>query len=71
VFAPYIVCFLLNTEQAETFHPQKWFQQDKEAHGYDGPLHIEPAPCGALGDLFLENYQSKVLQSCLSMRRVC
>ncbi|ETN38729.1 uncharacterized protein HMPREF1541_06767 [Cyphellophora europaea CBS 101466] len=47
--------------KSETFHPQKWFPDDKAAHGYDGPLHIEPAPCGPLGDLFLENYKSKGL----------
>ena len=49
-------------KKAETFHPQKWFEEDKNAHGYDGPLHIEPAPCGPLGDLFLENYKSKGLK---------
>lgn len=49
------------TPQAETFHPQKWFPEEKSAHGYDGPLHIEPAPCGPLGELFLKNYQSKGL----------
>lgn len=53
--------YTTNLCQAETFHPQKWFPEDKSAHGYDGPLHIEPAPCGPLGDLFLENYKSKGL----------
>lgn len=48
-------------KKAETFHPQKWFPEDKNAHGYDGPLHIEPAPCGALGDKMLKSYQSKGL----------
>ena len=47
--------------KAETFHPAKWFPGEEKAHGYDGPLHIEPAPCGPLGDLFLKNYQSKGL----------
>jgi choline dehydrogenase-like flavoprotein len=43
------------------FHPQEWFPEDKNAHGYDGLVHIEPAPCGRLGDLFLESFQSKGL----------
>lgn len=47
--------------QSECYHPQKWFPEDKKEHGYDGPLGIEPAPCGPLGDLFLKNYQSKGL----------
>jgi choline dehydrogenase-like flavoprotein len=50
-----------NLVQSENFHPQKWFPENKNAHGYDGPLHIEPSPCGPLGDLFLKNYQSKGL----------
>lgn len=48
-------------KKAETFHPQKWFPEDKNAHGYNGPLHIEPAPVGPLGELFFQNYQSKGL----------
>ena len=45
--------------QAETFHPKKWFAEDKASHGYDGPLHIEPSPVGPLGEKFLKSYQSK------------
>lgn len=47
--------------QAETFHPQKWFPHNEKAHGYDGPLHITPAPCGVLGEHMLKSYQSKGL----------
>ncbi|KAI0162423.1 putative GMC oxidoreductase [Pestalotiopsis sp. NC0098] len=48
-------------KKAEKFHPQEWFPENKDAHGYDGLVHIEPAPCGPLGELFLENFQSKGL----------
>lgn len=51
----------LSTTQAETFHPAKWFPEDKNSHGYNGPLHIEPAPVGPLGELFFRSYQSKGL----------
>ena len=48
--------------QAETFHPQKWFTEDKNSHGYDGPLHIEPSPVGPLGEMMFTSYKSKGLQ---------
>jgi hypothetical protein len=28
--------------EAENFHPKKWFKEDKESHGYNGPIDIEP-----------------------------
>jgi hypothetical protein len=28
--------------QAENFHNKKWFKSDEAAHGYDGPLDVEP-----------------------------
>ncbi|KAK5065165.1 hypothetical protein LTR84_001001 [Exophiala bonariae] len=54
-------------KKAETFHSSKWFQEDKDSHGYDGPMHIEAAPCGPLGELMLESYQSKGLKFCPDM----
>lgn len=50
------------TFQAETFHPADWFPEDKNSHGYEGPLHIEPTPTGPLGDLMFKSYQSKGLE---------
>ncbi|KAK4942352.1 hypothetical protein LTR10_017959 [Elasticomyces elasticus] len=47
--------------KSETFHPSEWFEEDKTAHGYDGPMHIEAAPIGPLGELMLESYKSKGL----------
>lgn len=47
--------------QSETFHPSDWFPADKSSHGYDGPMHIEAAPVGPLGELMLESYKSKGL----------
>lgn len=29
-------------KKAEKFHEKKWFKEDKEAHGYNGMLDIEP-----------------------------
>jgi len=29
-------------KQAENFHGKEWFQEDSKAHGYSGPLDIEP-----------------------------
>ena len=50
-----------DTSQAESFHPKKWFPEDKNSHGYDGPVHIEPGEETPLGNLFLESYESKGL----------
>lgn len=47
--------------QAEHFHPQKWFPHDENAHGYDGPLSIEPAPVLPIADKFFESFKSKGL----------
>lgn len=47
--------------KAETFHPKEWFPHDPEAHGWDGPLHIEPGQTTQLADLFFESYKSKGL----------
>ncbi|TKA78631.1 hypothetical protein B0A55_02677 [Friedmanniomyces simplex] len=48
-------------KKAENFHPQDWFQHDESAHGYDGPLNIEPAEVYPIADKFFESYQSKGL----------
>jgi hypothetical protein len=29
-------------KKAENFHNKKWFDADKDAHGYDGLLDVEP-----------------------------
>ncbi|CAI0655110.1 unnamed protein product [Colletotrichum noveboracense] len=44
--------------KAETFHPKDWFPHDDEAHGWDGPLHIEPGKTIPLTDKVLESYKS-------------
>lgn len=49
------------SNQAETFHPQDWFPHDESAHGFDGPLHIEPAKVYPIADKFFESFQSKGL----------
>lgn len=43
------------------FHPKKWFPHDESAHGYDGPLHIEPGETFPLTERFLKSFQSKGL----------
>ncbi|KAK4952207.1 hypothetical protein LTR10_010129 [Elasticomyces elasticus] len=48
-------------KKAENFHPQDWFPHDESAHGFNGPLHIEPAPVFPIADKFLQAYQSKGL----------
>ncbi|KAI9685608.1 MAG: hypothetical protein M1822_004466 [Bathelium mastoideum] len=48
-------------KKSETFHPSEWFPADQNSHGYNGPMHIEAAPVGSLGELMLESYQSKGL----------
>jgi choline dehydrogenase-like flavoprotein len=47
--------------QSESFHPQDWFPHNEGAHGYDGPLHIEPAQVFPIADCFFESFQSKGL----------
>jgi len=47
--------------QAEAFHPQEWFPHNEDAHGYNGPLSIEPAEVFPIADRFFESYQSKGL----------
>lgn len=47
--------------QAETFHPKPWFPHDEKAHGFDGPLHIEPGDVPPLADMFFESYKGKGL----------
>lgn len=49
------------TMQSESFHPKEWFPHNQDAHGYDGPLHIEPAESLPLADRFHESFQSKGL----------
>lgn len=49
-------------KKAETFHPKKWFPHDESAHGYEGPLHIEPAlPPIPIADALFESFKSKGL----------
>ncbi|PIB02803.1 Pyranose dehydrogenase 3 [Cercospora beticola] len=49
-------------KKAETFHPKKWFPHDEDAHGYDGPLHIEPAlPPIPIADALFESFKDKGL----------
>lgn len=60
----YRLCHLYETTnslQAEDFHPRPGFPHNKDAHGYGGPLHIEPADTTPLADRFLESWQSKGL----------
>ncbi|KAK4580436.1 hypothetical protein LTR86_000639 [Recurvomyces mirabilis] len=48
--------------KSENFHPAHWFPHNKKAHGYGGPLHIEPAPAlFPIAHNLLESYQSKGL----------
>ncbi|KJX92762.1 gmc oxidoreductase like protein [Zymoseptoria brevis] len=48
-------------KKAEHFHPQKWFPHNRDAHGYDGPLNIEPAPVYPIADRFFESFKLKGL----------
>ena len=50
-------------KKAETFRPKDWFPHDKDAHGYDGPLNIEPATeVFPIADRFFESFKSKGLE---------
>ncbi|KAK3111052.1 hypothetical protein LTR53_014068 [Teratosphaeriaceae sp. CCFEE 6253] len=44
--------------KAENFHPQDWFPHTESAHGYGGPLHIEPAPVFPIAERYFESFQS-------------
>ena len=47
--------------QAESFHPKEWFPHDENAHGYGGPLHVEPGNTSQLTDMFFESYKARGL----------
>ncbi|KAL4780679.1 hypothetical protein BJX76DRAFT_337248 [Aspergillus varians] len=43
-------------KKAETFHPKPWFKEDKSAHGYSGPLHIEPHDLAPIADRLIDSF---------------
>lgn len=43
--------------KAETFHDKDWFTADKKAHGYEGPLHVEPHDLAPISHLVMQSYQ--------------
>jgi hypothetical protein len=45
--------------QAETFHTKPWFQADEKAHGYDGPLNIEPHDLAPISELLLKSMEDQ------------
>jgi choline dehydrogenase-like flavoprotein len=47
--------------KSETFHNKPWFKVDEKAHGYDGPLHIEPHDLAPISNLLLDSFQSQGL----------
>lgn len=47
--------------QSEHFHGKEWFNADEEAHGYNGPLHIEPHDLAPISKLMLESMESQGL----------
>ncbi|KAF2718701.1 GMC oxidoreductase [Polychaeton citri CBS 116435] len=47
--------------KSETFHSKPWFNADKSAHGYEGPLHIEPHDLAPISRLMLLSMESKGL----------
>ncbi|TVY39803.1 Oxygen-dependent choline dehydrogenase [Lachnellula occidentalis] len=42
-------------KKAENFHGKEWFKADEEAHGYDGPLNIEPHDPAPISKMVLES----------------
>ncbi|KAI9370410.1 hypothetical protein BJX61DRAFT_96484 [Aspergillus egyptiacus] len=48
-------------KKSETFHTKPWFQEDKSAHGYSGPLHIEPHDLAPIADRLLDSFVDKGL----------
>ncbi|KAK5099254.1 hypothetical protein LTS08_005834 [Lithohypha guttulata] len=47
--------------KSENFHTKDWFQADAKAHGYDGPLHIEPHDLAPISELLLKSMESQGL----------
>lgn len=47
--------------QSENFHNKEWFQAEEKAHGYDGPLHIEPHDMAPISELMLKSMESQGL----------
>ncbi|KAI9726285.1 MAG: hypothetical protein M1828_001558 [Chrysothrix sp. TS-e1954] len=43
--------------KAETFHEKDWFAHDKEVHGYDGPLHVEPHDLAPISNMIMKSYE--------------
>lgn len=52
---------MAHDDQAETFHTKPWFEADKKAHGYDGPLHTEPHDLAPISQLVLKSMEDKGL----------
>ncbi|KAF5871960.1 putative gmc oxidoreductase protein [Botrytis fragariae] len=44
--------------KAETFHNKPWFDAEKDAHGYNGPIITPPYDPAPISNLVLESYQS-------------
>lgn len=53
--------FFKYMRKSESFHPKDWFHADKEAHGYDGPLHIEPHDLAPISELLLKSMEDQGL----------
>ncbi|KAJ6160443.1 GMC oxidoreductase [Penicillium chermesinum] len=53
--------FFKYMRKAETFHTKPWFNVVPEAHGYDGPLHIEPHDLAPIAEKLLDSFESKGL----------
>ena len=47
--------------QSENFHTKDWFEDDVDAHGYDGPLHVEPHDLAPISELMLKSMESQGL----------
>lgn len=48
-------------KKAERFTPKPWFKAEKDAHGYDGELGIEPHDLAPISERILESMQDKGL----------
>lgn len=47
--------------QAESFKGKPWFNAEKDGHGFDGPLGIEPHDLAPISELFIKSMESKGL----------
>ncbi|KAL2823776.1 hypothetical protein BDW59DRAFT_148322 [Aspergillus cavernicola] len=43
-------------KKSETFHTKPWFNEDSSAHGYSGPLHIEPHDLAPIADRIMDSF---------------